>query len=67
MVVMMEPRKAMSYGGLGINDSNMRRPSKQKRTRQCESRQLQLLVLVVLVRSKPLYTLQMKERTQVRR
>ena len=62
--VAMEPRGAVSCGSLGINDPNTQRPSKQKRTRQHESKVL--LLLLLLLRPKLTYTLQKEERTQVR-
>jgi len=50
----------MSCGSLGINDPGMQRPSKQKRTRQGESKVL--LLLLLLLRPKLTYTLQRKKR-----
>src|SRR5258706_4695953 len=60
----MEPRGSVSCGSLGINDLNTQRPSKQKRTRQRESKVL--LPLLLLLRPKLTYTLQKKERIQVK-
>ena len=55
---------AVSCGSLGINDPNTQRPSKQKRTRQHESKVL--LLLLLLLRPKLTYTLQRKERIQMK-
>ena len=65
--VAMEPRGTegpVSCGLLGLNDSNTRGPSKYKRTRLRESKVL--LLLLPLLRPKLTYTLQKKERIQMK-
>ena len=62
--VAMEPRGPVSCGRLGPNDPNTQGPSEHKRTRLRESKVL--LLLLLLLRPKLTYTLQKKERIQMK-
>ena len=59
-----EPRGPLSCGRLGLNDPNMEGPGKHRRTRLRESKVL--LLLLLLLRPELTYTLQRKERIQVK-